>query len=156
MLRLICILFCVGFILTSCTNNLKSKDDQIIGNWFLSEAYNLEGQRCLGLDESKNCIYNKDQTWSFKRDSSFVTKFTSFVNVNFGDTITLTGKYKTYEDGIDNFLEITYDRFTDSSKIQKFKIINLTDSIFEYSKRKYDDGSGGMRFIFNRPNTIAQ
>jgi hypothetical protein len=150
MLKILFSSFCVGLLLIPCLNNLRPKDNLITGKWSLSEAYNSDGQQCFGWDESKNCIYNKDQTWTFKADGSFVTKFTSVVSLNFGDTIALTGRYKTYKAGVDEFMEVSYDKFIDSLKIEKLKILKLTDSTLEYSKRKYEDGSGGMRFIYKR------
>ena len=139
------------FILNSCNDKTKSENN-LIGSWKLSKAFNSDGVPCSGLDRDKACIYNKDQAWQFKKDSLFITTFTSVANVNFGDTITLAGKYKTYKSGEDNILEIRYDKFTDTSKHEKLKIINITDTTLEYTKQKYADGSGGMRLIFKREN----
>jgi hypothetical protein len=137
------------FVLNSCGYQAKIENN-LIGYWKLSQAYNSDGLLCSGLDKTKDCIYNKDQTWEFKNDSLFTTKFTSVVDVNFGDTITLTGKYKMYKEKEDSFLEVKYDKFKDSSGIQKFKIIHITDSTFEYVKEKFLDGSGGMRLILKK------
>lgn len=147
--KVLIFLFFSIFILNSCKDILKS-DENLIGNWRLSEAFNSEGMDCSGLDETKNCIYNQDQTWKFKIDSTFITQFTSVVNINFGDTIILTGKYKTYKERENDFLEIKYEKFTDSSGIKILKIVSITDTTLEYIMPKYSDGTGGMRFIFKK------
>jgi hypothetical protein len=146
--RIITMIYLI-IVLNSCGDQAKTENN-LIGYWKLSQAFNSDGLLCSGLDLTKGCIYNKDQIWEFKNDSLFMTRFTSVVNVNIGDIITLTGKYKMYKEREDSFLEVKFDKFIDSSGIQKFKIIHITDSTLEYAKEKFSDGSGGMRLIFKK------
>jgi len=143
------------FSLNAC-NETPDSHNKLIGRWELRQAFNSVGQLCTGIDDvSKDCIYNKDQEWQFKDDSSLVAKFTSineaeFGDTKFGDTITLPGKYKIFKQGESNFIWVHYDKNTDSSFVDTLQILNLTDTTLEYSLQKYADGSGGMRFIYKK------
>ncbi len=148
-MKKICTLLIIA--IGACNSPANTLHDPLTGNWKLMSAYKADGTFCQGNDIAKGCIYNPDHSWHFEKDSLFRASFTGIIEPQVGDSISLTGNYEIIDEGNERFLNLSYDKFIDSSlKFSRLKIITLTDSTFEYSKIIHDDGSGGMRFIYRK------
>lgn len=137
--------------ITACNQSKNNLHDSLRGDWKLVSAYKADGTICDGFNMATGCNYNPDQRWHFEKDSLFTTSFTGVIEPQVGDSIFLTGNYKLVKEGNERYLNLSYDKFIDSTlKYKKLKIVTLTDSTFEYAKEVHEDGSGGMRFIYRK------